>query len=134
MKLYGHASIAYRKILPGPDWIHMCDIPWVFSGLVHRDYVSKERRSLVPTSQGRLLASFLQRFFSKWVDFQFTSGMEQHLDDISAGNADLHAFLSTFWHELEQSLQEVEAVTVQQVCSPVSHYPELHSKYWLEQH
>lgn len=80
-----------------------------------RGYVVKEKRALVPTSKGRMLAAFLQKFFSKWVDFQFTCGMEERLDDISAGNGELHAFLATFWRELDQSLQDVDGVTVQQV-------------------
>lgn len=75
----------------------------------------------MPTSKGRLLAAFLQKFFSKWVDFQFTSGMEERLDDISAGNGQLQAFLSTFWYELEQSLKDVDDVKVQQVRPRCTH-------------
>lgn len=90
---------------------------WRLTGQGCRGYVVKEKRALVPTSKGRLLAAFLQKFFSKWVDFQFTSGMEERLDDISAGDGELQAFLSTFWHELEKSLKDVDDVTVQQVRS-----------------
>eukprot|EP00892_Ulva_mutabilis_P003712 jgi/Ulvmu1/1712/UM116_0025.1 len=83
--------------------------------LQDRGYVVRAKRALVPTSKGQMLAAFLHRFFSKWVDFQFTAGMEEQLDDIGAGAAELQPFLLGFWTQLEQSLQEVDDVTVQQV-------------------
>lgn len=82
-----------------------------------RQYVTKENRSLVPTSMGRVLTTFLKLFFSTWVDVQFTAGMETQLDQISAGEKDDQGFLKTFWSQLRQSLSVAEGVDGQQVLS-----------------
>ena len=87
--------------------------------LFFRQYVTKENRSLVPTSMGRVLSTFLKLFFSTWVDVQFTAGMETQLDQISAGEKDDKGFLKTFWSQLCQSLSVAEGVDTRQVLIPV---------------
>lgn len=79
--------------------------------------MTKEKSKLVPTSMGRVLSAFLGKFFSTWVDFQFTAGMETHLDNISAGQKDDKSFLKDFWSQLSQSLSDADAVSSQQVCA-----------------
>ena len=43
----------------------------------------KEGRALRATSRGRVLSAFLQQYFAKYVDYNFTSDMERQLDDIA---------------------------------------------------
>ena len=74
-----------------------------------------DRKWFVPSAKGRVLSTFLKLFFSRWVDFQFTAGMEDHLDHISAGQKDDKDFLKDFWSQLSQSLSDASTVSAQQV-------------------
>lgn len=74
-----------------------------------------DRKWLVPSAKGRVLSTFLKLFFSRWVDFQFTAGMEDNLDHISAGQKDDKDFLKDFWSQLSQSLSDASTVSSQQV-------------------
>jgi hypothetical protein len=57
--------------------------------LQDRGYAAKaEGGSLVPSSLGRVVAAFLAAYFPMYVDYTFTSGLEQQLDDVSAGRAE----------------------------------------------
>ncbi len=50
-----------------------------------RGYVSREGRSLLPTSLGRVLTAFLEHYFPSYVDYDFTSDMEGQLDEVAGG-------------------------------------------------
>ena len=51
--------------------------------LQDRGYVVKEGRALRPESRGRVLSSFLQAFFPRYVDYGFTASLENQLDEVS---------------------------------------------------
>lgn len=72
---------------PRPHRSHhpVCSSPVCTAPTQARGYVSKEGRSLVPSSLGLVLTAFLQRYFAQYVDYGFTSGMEEKLDAISGG-------------------------------------------------
>ena len=63
------------------------------------------------------MAAFQQKFFSRWVDTEFAAGLEARLDGVGAGTDNLHAFLSDFWCELDQSMQGLKDMTMKQVRS-----------------
>jgi len=48
-----------------------------------RGYINKEGRSLAPTSKGLVLTAFMQRYFRQYIDYSFTSKMEEKLDEVS---------------------------------------------------
>lgn len=54
--------------------------------LVDRGYVIREGRALVPQPLGRLLTAFLHQYFARYVDYNFTSQLEEQLDDVSGGD------------------------------------------------
>ncbi len=41
--------------------------------LKDREYVRIEKRRLVPEDKGRLVTAFLESFFNRWVDYDFTA-------------------------------------------------------------
>lgn len=55
-----------------------------------RGYIIKEGRSLVPSSRGLVLTAFLQRYFQRYVDYGFTSNMEERLDEVSGEYGYVH--------------------------------------------
>ena len=76
--------------------------------LQDRDYVDIDKRRLTPTDKGRILVPFLQNFFSRYVQYDFTADLEEQLDRISAGDLDWKDVLRAFWRDLEQALKQTD--------------------------
>src|SRR5207249_10701633 len=51
--------------------------------LKDRGYVRIENKRLVPEDKGRVLTAFLESFFARYVEYDFTAGLEEQLDRIS---------------------------------------------------
>ncbi len=75
--------------------------------LKDRSYVRVEKNRFFAEESGRLLTAFLERFFERYVAYDFTAGLEDQLDEISAGNADWQKFLESFWRDFKPKTAEV---------------------------
>ncbi len=75
--------------------------------LKDRDYVRIEKNRFIPNESGRLVTAFLERFFERYVEFDYTAGLEEQLDDISGGRADWQAVLEAFWRDFKPKTAEV---------------------------
>jgi DNA topoisomerase-1 len=75
--------------------------------LKDRAYVRVEKNRFFAEETGRLLTAFLERFFEKYVNYDFTAGLEEELDDVSGGRAGWQAVLDAFWKDFHPRTQEV---------------------------
>jgi DNA topoisomerase-1 len=75
--------------------------------LKDRDYVRLEKNRFIPEESGRLLTAFLERFFERYVSYDFTAGLEDSLDEISGGRAQWQAVLEAFWRDFKPKTAEV---------------------------
>jgi DNA topoisomerase I len=75
--------------------------------LKDRAYVRLEKNRFYPEESGRLLTAFLERFFEKYVSYDFTAGLEEELDDVSGGRAQWQAVLEAFWRDFKPRTSEV---------------------------
>ncbi len=75
--------------------------------LKDRLYVTVEKNRFIPSESGRLLSAFLERFFERYVSFDFTAGLEEELDDVSGGRAQWQAVLEAFWKDFKPKTVEV---------------------------
>ncbi len=75
--------------------------------LKDRDYVRIEKNRFFPNESGRLLTAFLERFFERYVSYDFTAELEEQLDDVSGGRAQWQAVLDTFWKDFKPKTAEV---------------------------
>jgi DNA topoisomerase-1 len=75
--------------------------------LKDRAYVRTEKNRFFAEESGRLLTSFLERFFERYVAFDFTAGMEDELDDVSGGRAEWKDVLAAFWRDFKPKSDEV---------------------------
>ena len=62
-----------------------------------RDYVTIEKRKLVPQAKGRIVTAFLENFFNRYVEYDFTADLEEKLDLISDGKLSWKQVLREFW-------------------------------------
>ncbi len=72
-----------------------------------RDYVRMEKNRFFAEDSGRLLTAFLERFFPTYVAYDFTSGMEDELDEVSGGREEYKALLAQFWRDFKPKADEV---------------------------
>lgn len=75
-----------------------------------RNYVRLEKKCFHPEDKGRLVTAFLESFFSRYVEYDFTANLEEKLDDISAGKEDWKDVLRAFWAEFKPRTEEVLAI------------------------
>ncbi len=79
----------------------------VLQVLKDRAYVRVEKNRFIPEESGRLLTAFLERFFTRYVEYDFTAGLEEELDDVSGGRAQWQAVLDAFWRDFKPRTGEV---------------------------
>ena len=75
--------------------------------LKDREYVRIEKNRFYAEEKGRLVTAFLERFFERYVDYNYTAGLEGSLDDISAGTAEYKDVLRAFWADFLPLTAEV---------------------------
>ncbi|MFM5930782.1 MAG: type I DNA topoisomerase, partial [Novosphingobium sp.] len=75
--------------------------------LKDRNYVRTEKNRFFAEESGRLLTAFLERFFPRYVAYDFTAGMEDELDDVSGGREEWKVLLAKFWKDFKPKSDEV---------------------------
>ncbi|MGI9402698.1 MAG: type I DNA topoisomerase [Rhizobiaceae bacterium] len=83
--------------------------------LQDRDYVTLEKKRFHPQSKGRIVTSFLESFFRRYVEYDFTADLEDKLDRISAGELEWKDVLRDFWNLFSASVAEIKDLRVSQV-------------------
>ena len=88
--------------------------------LVDRDYVSIDKKRLVPGSKGRIVTAFLEAFFERYVEYGFTADLEEKLDAISDGRLEWQAVLREFWADFSRQVGEVMDVRTTEVLDALN--------------
>jgi DNA topoisomerase-1 len=79
----------------------------IIQTLKDREYVRTEKNRLVPEESGRLVTAFLERFFERYVSYDFTAHLEDELDDISGGRMAWREVLEEFWRDFKPKTAEI---------------------------
>ena len=80
-----------------------------------REYVRKDQNRLIPEDKGRIVTIFLQNFFKKYVEYDFTAALESQLDGISSGDEHYKDVLSNFWKDFSASITETSELRISEV-------------------
>lgn len=80
----------------------------IITTIVSRNYVVREGKSLVPTALGEVTTKLMKENFADIVDYTFTAQMENRLDEIENGDADMVEVLSSFWEGFKKELASAE--------------------------
>ncbi|HMG80172.1 MAG TPA: type I DNA topoisomerase [Xanthobacteraceae bacterium] len=67
--------------------------------LKDRKYVRLDKRRLYPEDRGRIVVAFLESYFAKYVEYDFTAGLEEQLDLISNSEVAWREVLRDFWRD-----------------------------------
>jgi DNA topoisomerase-1 len=88
--------------------------------LQERDYVRIDKKRLIPEDKGRLVIAFLESFFKKYVEFDFTADLEEKLDLISAGDLEYKQVLRDFWRDFTRAVEEIKDLRVGDVLEALN--------------
>ena len=87
----------------------------ILSVLQERDYVRLDSRRFIPEDRGRLVTAFLEQFFKRYVEYNFTADLENQLDDVSGGRSDWRKVLEDFWRLFSASVDDTKELRVSEV-------------------
>ncbi len=80
-----------------------------------REYVRLDKKKLVPEDKGRLVTAFLESFFNRWVDYDFTASLEEKLDKVSNHEIDWREVLRDFWRDFSAAIGETKDLRTTEV-------------------
>ncbi len=89
----------------------------ILSVLQDRKYVRLEKRRFIPEDRGRIVTAFMENFFNRYVQYDFTADLENSLDDISADKLDWKALLRKFWDNFDATVKTVEPLTITDILN-----------------
>ncbi|RUX42466.1 type I DNA topoisomerase, partial [Mesorhizobium sp. M4A.F.Ca.ET.050.02.1.1] len=92
----------------------------ILKTLEDRDYVTIDRRKLVPQAKGRLLSAFLESFFERYVEYDFTASLEEKLDEISDGKLAWKDVLRDFWKDFSGAVDDIKELRVTDVLDALN--------------
>lgn len=96
----------------------------ILTVLRERNYVHMERNRFVPEDKGRLVTAFLEKFFHRYVEYDFTANLEEQLDHISAGEEEWKEVLKEFWASFKPKTEEILGVRNAEVIDALDEYLE----------
>ncbi|HCD16703.1 MAG TPA: type I DNA topoisomerase [Rhodobiaceae bacterium] len=83
--------------------------------LQDRTYVVKDRGKFIPEDRGRLVVTFLNNFFARYVEYDFTAKLEDQLDEVSDGKLDWKTLLARFWRDFKTAIDSTTELTITNV-------------------
>jgi DNA topoisomerase-1 len=90
------------------------------SVLRDREYVRLDKRRLIPEDKGRLVTAFLESFFRRYVEYDFTADLEEKLDLISDGKLEWKDVLRDFWRDFMRAVGEIKDLRVGEVLEALN--------------
>ncbi len=92
----------------------------ILKTLEDRDYVTIDKRRLIPQAKGRLLSAFLESFFERYVEYDFTASLEEKLDEISDGKLAWRDVLRDFWNDFSAAVADIKELRVTDVLDALN--------------
>ena len=87
----------------------------IISTIANRGYAEVINKRFFPTDRGKLISAFLEKLFSKYVDYNFTAGLEDQLDEITSGKESWLKVLEMFWKDFNSNVSEVKEKRTREV-------------------
>jgi DNA topoisomerase-1 len=123
-RLPSSISPSRRRAIPRPSLVKKLEElgigrPSTYASIIEvlqrRNYVKIDRKRFVPEDRGRIVTAFLQTYFPRYVEYNFTAHLEDELDDISDGKIDWRQVLREFWKAFSAAVGETKDLRVKEV-------------------
>jgi DNA topoisomerase I len=92
----------------------------ILTTLKDRGYVRIDKKRLIPEDKGRVVTVFMESFFKRYVEYDFTADLEEQLDLISNGDVAWKDVLRKFWTDFTAAIGEVKDLRVAQVIDTLN--------------
>jgi DNA topoisomerase I len=92
----------------------------VLGVLREREYVRLEKKRLMPEDKGRIVTAFLTSFFARYVEYDFTAGLEEKLDKVSNNEIDWKDVLRDFWQDFSAAITGTKELRTTQVIDSLN--------------
>ena len=92
----------------------------ILTVLRDRAYVHMDKNRFIPDDKGRLVIAFLEQFFRRYVEYDFTAELEEKLDKVSAGEMDYKQLLRDFWKDFHAAVGEIAELRVSNVLDALN--------------
>jgi DNA topoisomerase I len=94
--------------------------------LQDRGYVRIDKKRLIPEDKGRVVVGFLESFFKRYVEYDFTASLEEQLDRVSNNEINWKKVLQDFWGDFIGAVNEIKEVRITQVLDALNDLLEPH--------
>ncbi len=98
----------------------------IISVLQDRGYANLEKKRFTPSDLGRLLTVFLVKYFEKYLQYDFTAGLEDELDQVASGDLNWKKLLGNFWSGFDENITKVYEYPTSEVIGYVQDSLEHH--------
>ncbi len=85
--------------------------------LKDRGYVRHDKRRLIPEDKGRLVIAFLESFFARYVEYDFTADLEEKLDQVSNSEVNWRDLLRDFWGDFIGAVSDIKDLRIGDVLN-----------------
>lgn len=92
----------------------------ILQTLRDRDYVKIDKKRLVPEDKGRIVVAFLEAFFRRYVEYDFTADLEEQLDRVSNHEIDWKEVLRDFWRDFSSAIAETKELRTTEVLDALN--------------
>ena len=89
----------------------------IISVISNRGYAELVNKRFFPSDRGKLLSAFLEKLFTKYVDYDFTANLENQLDEITSGKENWIKVLSNFWKDFYGNVSDVKEKRTREVLN-----------------
>ena len=79
----------------------------IIDTLLSREYAILENKRFKPTDIGRVVNKFLTKYFTKYVDYEFTAHLEDELDEIASGKSRFLTLMQEFWQPFQKLIATI---------------------------
>jgi len=94
----------------------------ILQTLRDREYVRMDAKRFLPEDKGRLVTAFLERYFERYVSYDFTAGLETKLDEVAEGAVDWKQVLRDFWSDFHPAADGVMAIMPSEVTQALDEF------------
>ncbi|MEE2525127.1 type I DNA topoisomerase [Hyphobacterium sp. HN65] len=85
-----------------------------------REYVRMEKNRFIPEDKGRVVTAFLENFFERYVEYDFTADLEDQLDKVSRGDLDWKKLLRDFWANFSGDVEKIGELRIGEVLEALN--------------
>ena len=92
----------------------------ILEKLRERNYVTMDKNRFFPDDRGRIVIAFLENFFGKYVEYDFTADLEEKLDEVSAGQLNWKALMRDFWKDFNGAIAQTSELRITHVLDTLN--------------